>query len=220
MYAEYQDDWFDAVRIVQEVTPYDENGQAGQPITWFEWVQLPGRVRSAIGNPVSGNCEIYDRGKQYVFTDGQLARQSEAPHPVLLLGFDVYKQPVADTLTSLQEIGYDLDAMCRTIAHGDAGPSYIIGTTDPDDTETPRFIVDAHQLLCRSLHYRSPRSGAMITVEFNKYKATAKGGWIATELVFRRNGTLLFSENYLEYEALDSVLDSAYDVENFQTDFN
>jgi len=48
-------------------------------------------------------------------------------------------------------------------------------------------------------------------VELNKYERLG-GGWIATELVFKRNGEVATTEEYLTYGLLESIPAETFDV--------
>ena len=91
MHARYADRWYRDFMLVQDVTRHREGGEeARERVT--EYLSLPGRVRAITGPIEDGNAEIYTGGAFHIYEKGQLTRQVEYVHGVLVLGFDVYVQ--------------------------------------------------------------------------------------------------------------------------------
>jgi outer membrane lipoprotein-sorting protein len=207
----YRDKWYDNLCIQQKVTFY-QDGKAGRQEVWNEFLALPGQVRSNVGNPEDGNCEIYRDGAFHVFQDGKLVRKGETVHNVLLLGFDVYVQDPGQTTDQLQAAGFDLDQLYETDWQG--RPATVVGA-QPGDQESNQFWIDKERLLVVRLLTRSAQ-GNLIEVEFNEYEPLGDG-WIAMELVFKRNGQLIVFEEYLNVRVLDSLEPDIFDVEDLKT---
>ena len=65
--------------------------------TWYEAMSLPGSLRIDIDPLEKGNGVLFTGGKVHSFRDGKLAGGRPLVHPLMVLGFDVYGQPVATT---------------------------------------------------------------------------------------------------------------------------
>jgi hypothetical protein len=210
MYEKYKGKWYDKLKIVQKVTFYKNEEERGSQI-WSEFLDLPGKVRSNIGPAENGNAEIYLNGEFHRFQNGKLVRSQKAPHPVLLLGFDVYLQESGKSIAMLKEVPYDLSKIHETIWQ--ERPVYVVGA-DKDDFKSNQFWIDVEHLYFVRTITTSP-SGALVDIEMNKIVRLG-GGWIATQLIFKRNGEIILREDYQENPILDKVDPAVFDVKNFK----
>ena len=119
MHDRYAGKWYPTLTFVQKNTRYLDDGRTDTS-TWTEALSLPGKLRIDVEPRASGNGNIYRNDTVYVFNSGRLVRQTRAPHPLLLLGFDVYFIPVERSMATLREIGFDLSR--STSPRGRAGP--------------------------------------------------------------------------------------------------
>jgi hypothetical protein len=207
MHARYENRWFERLTIVQEVVFCDADGETTRTETWREILKLPGNVRSNIGNAESGNFEIYTAGTFYIFREGKLAHRLRSIHPVLLLGFDVYVQDPGSTLAALEDSGYRLDLVHRTDLEDRS--VYVVGAR-AGDLESDQFWIDEDRLVLVRVLRKTP-SGSMMDIELKGYRAL-DGGWVATELVFKRDGALAFKENYVEVGVPETVDPSVFEI--------
>lgn len=213
MHAKYADKWYDKFSITQEVTYYLEGKEVESEI-WNELISLPGKVRSNIGNPADGNSEIYLDGTFYIFKNHKLTNTAKQLHGVLLLGFDVYIQSPEITLKLLENDGYDLNVIHETTWQKQ--PVYVVGAQSGDN-QTRQFWIDKERLLFVKLIVKTP-SNNLIEIQFNKYQPFQQG-WMATEVIFLRNGQKYTQEQYQDYQILDYIDPRVFDVENFTTNF-
>ncbi|MBM3745914.1 MAG: hypothetical protein FJW34_08955, partial [Acidobacteria bacterium] len=58
MYQRYQGKWYSNLELVQKVRVFGGGKQIREEV-WKETIQLPGKVRSEIGEAAAGNAEIY-----------------------------------------------------------------------------------------------------------------------------------------------------------------
>ena len=210
MYEKYKGKWYKKLKIVQKVTYYRKGEEQGSQV-WSELLDLPGKVRSNIGPAENGNAEIYVNGEFHRFQEGKRVGGQKAPHPVLCLGFDVYLQEPQKSVAILKEVPYDLGKIHETVWQG--RPVYVVGA-DKDDFKSNQFWVDKEHLYFVRTIFSSP-SGAVLDIEMNKIVRLG-GGWIATQLIFKRNGELFIKEDYQENPILDEIDPEIFDVENFK----
>jgi hypothetical protein len=210
MYEKYKGKWYDKLKIVQKVTFYRNEEERGSQI-WTELLELPGKVRSNIGPSEDGNAEIYLHGEFHRFQNGALVSSQKAPHPVLWLGFDVYLQSPEKTIAMLKEAAFDLDKFHETVWQ--ERPVYVVGA-DKDDFKSNQFWIDKEHLYFVRTIFKSPR-GTLLDIEMNKIVRLG-GGWIATQLIFKRNGQIILKEDYQENPILDKIDPAVFDVKNFK----
>ena len=198
MHERYSGKWYENLALVQTVTYYDIEGGAPDSFRiWYESIQLPGTVRSDIAPLDAGNCELYAGETWTRFQSDTLVRSFPGPHPILLLGFDVYVQPVDETLAKLERLGVDLSK--AEIGEWQGRQTYVIG----DDAR--QFWVDVEDLLLVRLLLKNPNTGSERDIRLEAYEPLG-GGWIATELTFMRDGRVDIYERY-DYWTIDIQFD-------------
>lgn len=211
MHARYAGEWYAKLRIEQEVIHYRDDGQRERREVWNELLELPGKVHSSIGDAQDGNAEIYLFDTMYYFEKGKLAGERKAVHTVLLLGFDVYLQPPEMTIQTLSTDGMNLDVIREDAWKG--RPVWVVGAR-AGDVATPQFWIEKERLvLVRTI--RKSAAGNLVDVELGGYEPLG-GGWIATALVFKRNGLPYISEKYLGYSVLDQIDPEVFNVKDFK----
>ena len=210
MHARYVGKWYSKLRIEQEVIHY-RDGQPERREIWNELLEFPGKVRSTIGDAKDGNAEIYLHDTAYYIENGKLARERKAVHTVLLLGFDVYVQPPEKTIQTVAADGMDLGVIREDSWKGQ--PVWVVGAREGDQT-TPQFWIEKQRLvLVRTV--RKSAAGPLVDVELGGYEPLG-GGWIATALVFKRNGLPDVSERYLGYSVPDRIDPEVFNVKEFK----
>ncbi len=199
MHERYNGQWYENLALVQTVTYYDVEGGAPDSFrVWYESIRLPGTVRSDIAPLDAGNYELYAGEMWTRFRSDTLVQSFPGPHPVLLLGFDVYVQPLDGTLAKLERLGVDLSK--AEVGEWQGRQTYVIG----DDAR--QVWVDAEDLLLVRLRLKNPATGSEREIRMEAYEPLG-GGWIATELTFMRDGRVDISERY-DYWTIDVEFDS------------
>lgn len=210
MYEKYEGKWYKKLKIIQKVTYYRNGEEQGSQV-WSEFLDLPGKVRSNIGPAENGNAEIYVDGEFHRFQEGKRVGGQKAPHPVLCLGFDVYLQEPEKSVAILKEVPFDLGKIHETVWQ--ERPVYVVGA-DKDDFKSNQFWIDKEHLYFVRTIFTSPR-GAVIDIEMNRIVRLGEG-WIATQLLFKRNGEIFLKEDYQENPILEEIDPAIFDVKNFK----
>lgn len=202
MHDKYARTWYKTLTFTQKSTEIKPDG-ATHSNTWYEAVSSPGKLRIDFDSLDSGNGVLFADDTQSVFKDGKLANSRHRIHPLLLLGFDVYAQPVEVTFAKLKELKFDMTTLREDIWQGRA--VYVVGA-QKGDGRTPQFWIDKERLLFVRLIEQGGKDGAQVQeTQFNKY-VRAGGGWVAAEVVFMVNGKRVFLEEYSDIRA-DAPLD-------------
>lgn len=198
MHDRYAGKWYENLALVQTVTYHDvESGAPDSFRVWYESIQLPGTVRSDIAPLDAGNTQLYADETWTVFEADTVVRSFPGPHPILLLGFDVYVQPVDETLARIERFGVELSQVRTDEWQGHQ--AYVVGD------ESRQFWVDVENLLLVRLVLKRPNTGAEREVRLEAYEPLG-GGWIATELVFMLDGAVDLYERY-DYWTIDVKFD-------------
>jgi len=205
MHARYAGRWYRDFMLVQDVTRYREGGaESRERVT--EYLSLPGRVRAITGPIEEGNAEVYAGGAFHVYEKGRPVRTLETVHGVLVLGFDVYVQEEERTIAQLQALGIDL--LRLRDAEWKGRPAWVVGAGEGDHV-SPQFWVEKERLLCTRVV--SKRPSGVVDVEMGRFERLGDG-WIATELLFRRDGRLGLREDYVSFRLVERMDPSLFDT--------
>lgn len=207
MHDGYAGKWYSTLTFVQKNTRYLADGRTDTS-TWSEVLSLPGKLRIDVEPRANGNGNIYRNDTVYVFNSGRLVRQARAPHPLLLLGFDVYFVPVERSIATLREIGFDLSRMHESTWQGRA--AYVVGAA-PGDTRTRQFWIDRDRLVFVRLIEPSRRDTTKTAeIRFNRYYQVGNA-WLSPEVEFLIDGARDFLEEYTEIKTDVPVDEAVFD---------
>lgn len=188
MRERYAGKWYRTLTFTQRTTLPE-----GKVETWYESLELPGKLRIDIAPLDSMKTILFRNDSVYQFDRGQLKESKPLVHPLMVLGFDVYEAPVAETMRKLRGLSYDLSKLHQTIWRG--RPTYVVGAA-PGDTVSPQFWIDVERLyFVRSLEPSKKNSAIINDTRFEKYIRLA-GGWVEMEVLFLANGEQRVKEEY------------------------
>src|SRR5687767_11803487 len=129
MHDEYATTWYATLTFVQTATFAD-----GRTETWYEALQLPGRLRIDVAPVTGGNATIFRNDSVFSFAGGKRERSGAFVHPLLVLGFDVYRAPVEETIAKVRGFRVDLSKLHSSTWQG--RPVWIVGA-DAGDSVPP-----------------------------------------------------------------------------------
>lgn len=210
MYDTYEGKWYKNLTFEQQTIFYGPNETVQRTQTWFEAIKMPGKLAIKFDEKDGQSGILFSNNVQYGFLEGELIQQIPRIHDLLVLGFDVYHQPVDTTISQLEQTGYDLDKWYEDEWQG--REVYVIGTGEAD-TEANQFWIDKERLVfVRSL--KVGRQNSIQDTRFNKYERLGEG-WIAPEVVFLVNGDRAMFEEYSRIHIPDSLSDEIFDPGTF-----
>lgn len=177
MQKKYQSKWYQTLTFKQVTNNYKEDGSF-QSEVWYEALSLPGKLRIDFAPIEKGNGMLFVDGKLFSFRDGKLLRTQPLTHPLLILGFDVYLQPVEKTVAQLKSLKIDLSSIREDKWNG--RKVYVVGTKTVDE-KVPQFWVDKKDLyFVRLLEPKGKDKNRLSETQFNKYLKVKGGGWLST----------------------------------------
>lgn len=193
MRERYLGKWYRTLTFVQKTTLPD-----GKTETWYEAAELPGKLRIDIAPLEGKNTLLFRNDSMYEFKRGELAESKPLIHPLMVLGFDVYAQPVDTTAAQLRTLGFDLDRLHESDWQG--RPAYVVGAAAGDST-TRQFWIDQERLyFVRMVEPGKQDPSARVETQFNKY-IPMEEGWLETEVRFLVNGETRMLEEYTRPKA-------------------
>ena len=214
MHKKYDGKWYKTLTFKQVTTTYKTDGTSEDAI-WHEALTAPGQLRIDFDPVDKGNGILFTGGKLYSFKDGKLAGNRPFVHPLLVLGFDVYMQPVETTIAQVKGIGIDMSVVHLEKWQGN--DVYVVGAK-LGDLNTPQFWVTKKDLLfVRLLQLGGKDKKIVQETQFNKYVKVKGGGWVSAEVQFFDDGKRRTTEAYSEIQTGMKLDASLYDPEKWMT---
>ncbi len=205
MQKKYAKSWYRTATFVQKTTNFDKDGKA-KVETWYEALSVPGSLRIDFTPIKDGNGILFTDRKFFSFKDGKADPARDFVHPLVILGFDIYKLPATDVIETLKGLKFDLAILREDTWQG--RPVYVVGAK-PGDLHSPQFWIDQKNLYFVRMLRPAGKDGAQTQeTQFNKYQRLG-GGWMAPEVIFKVDGQIRTTEEYSEMRAnprLDSKL--------------
>ena len=188
--------------FVQKTTTVAADGTS-KVATWYEALAVPGSLRIDFTPVTDGNGVLFTDGKTFSFKDGKVASSRPYVHPLMLLGFDVYKLPAAEVTAQLTGLKFDLAKFHTEAWQG--RQTFVVGA-DAGDLRSAQFWIDQeHLYFVRLIRPAGPSNAQTQETQFNKYQRLG-GGWMAPEVIFKTDGRVVTTEEYSELHA-DVTLD-------------
>lgn len=213
MHDRYAAVWYKTLSFSQTTTITLPNGGTLQQ-QWLEAGKLPGRLRIDT-DTANRSGVIYAADTAYRFTNGKLTAANADVNPLLVLGFDVYTQPVSRTAEVLRGQGIDLSKVSRGSWEG--RPVFVVGAA-AGDTVSKQFWVDAERLLFVRLleTVTTPTGPRRVDYRFLKYVPHGNA-WVAEEVVGLRDGKPSLHEVYANVQVNVPLDDATFDPKQYAT---
>ena len=91
MHDKYANTWYRTLSFQQDAIRTMPDGTT-QTQVWLEAAEVPGKLWIDTGPRGAGNGAVYRNDSLYVIRGGQVTRSVKQRNPLLILGFDVYRQ--------------------------------------------------------------------------------------------------------------------------------
>ena len=205
MQKKYAKSWYKTATFVQKTTNFEKDGTSKVEI-WYEALSVPGSLRIDFTPTKDGNGILFTDNQIYVFKDGKVETNRPFVHPLMILGFDIYRMTQADALEKLKGLKFELSILREDTWQG--RPVYVVGAKQ-GDLHSAQFWIDKKNLYFVRMLRPAGKDGAQTQeTQFNKYQRLG-GGWMAPEVIFKVDGQVRTTEEYSEMRAnptLDSKL--------------
>jgi len=213
MHDRYASVWYKTLSFSQTTTITLPNG--GTLVQqWLEAGKFPGRLR--IDTDTAGRSGvIYSGDSVYRFVNGKLAASSADRNELLILGFDVYTQPTAQSIEVLKSRGVDMSKLSRSTWEG--RPVFVVGAASGDST-SKQFWIDAERLLFLRLLETATTANGPIRREYRFLKYVPHGNaWVSEEVVGLRDGKPSLHEVYANVQVDVPLDDATFDPMQYAT---
>ena len=202
MQKRYAKSWYQTATFVQKTTNYQADGST-KVETWYEAMSLPGSLRIDFTPIKDGNGILFTNNQIYVFKNGKIDTNRPYVHPLMVLGFDIYRTPQAEVIEKLKGLKFDLSIFREDTWQGK--PVYVVGAKQ-GDLHAAQFWIDRRNLYFVRMLRPAGKDGAQTQeTQFNKYQKLG-GGWMSPEVIFKVDGKIVTTEEYFDLRA-DMTLD-------------
>jgi outer membrane lipoprotein-sorting protein len=213
MQKKYAGTWYKTATFVQQTTNYQPDGTK-KVETWYEAMSLPGSLRIDFTPTSDGNGILFTNNQIYSFKSGKVDVNRPFVHPLLVLGFDIYRLPYADVIEKLKGLKFDLSLFHEDTWQG--RPVYVVGAKQ-GDLHSPQFWIDQEHLYFVRMLRPAGKDGAQTQeTQFNKYQKLG-GGWMSPEVIFMVDGKTLTTEEYSDLRADVSLDPRLFDPQYWST---
>lgn len=215
MHDKYAGKWYKTLTFVQKTIYHKPDGSTDRIETWYEAMSVPGRLRIDVAGTPNNDGQIFADGKIYSFRDGKAMPGRPLVHPLLVLGFDIYQQPIEKSIEQVKSVGIDLTQVHETKWQG--RDVYVVGTAAKDDMTKTQVWIDKQNLyFVRLIQLVGPERKIVRETQFNKYYKSG-GGWVAPEVLFFTDGKLTLTEEYSEVRTNVALNDDLWNPEKWTT---
>jgi hypothetical protein len=211
MHDRYQNDWYETLTFTQKSTTHNPDGTDKSEI-WHEAALLPGKLRIDMGPLADGNGMLVAAGTLTSFKNGQVSASRPFVHMLLVLGFDVYRQPPQTTIDQVKGQGFDLSKLREDTWEGE--PVYVVGAAK-GDLKSKQFWIEKKRLLfVRMIQPDRTDPAKTADSRFADYRQLAVG-LVAARVEFFVDGKNVFSEEYSEIELNPKLDPAVFDPKQF-----
>lgn len=198
MYKKYAGKWYKTLTFVQKTITHEPDGTSSTEI-WYEAMTVPGKLRIDIEPLDKGNGILFADGKLVSIRDGKAGPARPFVHPLMVLGFDLYGQPVETTISQIKGLKIDLSTIHQEKWQG--RDVYVVGAKQ-GDMSVPQFWVDKKDMVFVRLIEMKGKDGKIVSeTQFNKYEKVKGGGMVAPEVIFYVDGKKTMTEEYSDIQA-------------------
>jgi hypothetical protein len=209
----YANKWYRTATFVQMTKNFYADGTSKEEM-WLEALSVPGSLRIDFTPDKSGNGILFTNNQIYVFKDGKIDSNRPLVHPLMLLGFDIYRLPQADVIEKLKGLEFDLSILREDKWQGRA--VYVVGAKQGDLHSTQFWFDKKNLYFVRMLSPAGKDGSQTQEVQFNKYRKLG-GGWIAPEVIFMTDGKVTTIEEYSEIRGNVTLDPRLFDPQYFAT---
>jgi len=209
LHDRYAPNWFHTLTFTQKTTVrLPSGGDITQ--TYYETVEVPGRLRIDT-DLQSKSGVLFLPDSSFRFSAGKLVGTDTSLNELLLLGFDIYAQPIARTEALLRRLRFDLNRFHESTWQG--RPVYVVGAAR-GDTTSKQFYIDRDRLLLLRVIESSPRGRT--DTRYDQYVQYG-GGWVATQVQQYVNGRRTVLQQYSNVRVNPPISDALFDPKQWST---
>jgi hypothetical protein len=211
MHDRYKDSWYESVAFKEKAITLNPDGTTKTEI-WDEALLLPGKLRINRGPASDRNGAVFLDGTLTTFKNGQATGPRPFVHMLLVLGFDVYRQPPQTTVDVAKTQGFDLAQIHEEQWQGQ--DVFVVGAPK-GDLKSKQFWIEKKRLLfVRLIQPDEHDATAINDYRFRDYRKLSSG-WISARVEFYTNAKNTFNEDYFDIKPNPKFDPAIFDPQKF-----
>lgn len=211
MHDRYKNAWYESVVFKENAITLNPDGTTKTEV-WDEALELPGKLRINRGAASDGNGFVFNDGTLTTFLKGQASGPRPYVHMLLVLGFDVYRQPAQTTIDLVKAQGFDLTKLHEEKWDGEE--VYVAGA-EKSDLKSKQFWIEKRRLLFVRLIQPDDHDATKTRdTRFRDYRKLSPG-WISARVEFYTDGKNLFNEDYFDIKTGGKLDPDLFDPKKF-----
>ena len=206
MHDRYAGHWYRTLTFVQQNTATHPDGSTEHSI-WKEYATIPGRLRIDFQPGDSGNGALFANDSQFTFAHDSLRAAVAFVHPLMVLGFDVYAQPVERTIAQLEGLKIDLSVVHEESWHG---RQVLVVGARTGDLRARQFWIDKGRLVFVRMLQPGRDTTKTSDIRFEDYRQVGPA-WVSARVEFLTDGQQRWLEEYTEIKTDVALPDGLFD---------
>ncbi len=211
MHDRYAGHWYGTLTFVQQNTATHVDGSTEHSV-WREYAAIPGRLRIDFQPGDSGNGALFANDSQYTFAHDSLREATAFVHPLMVLGFDVYAQPLERTVAQLEGLKIYLATVHEDAWHG--RPVFVVGAR-AGDLHTRQFWVDKGRLVFVRMLQPARDTTKTSDIRFEDYRPVGPA-WVSARVEFLTDGQQRWLEEYSEIKTDVALPEGLFDPRHWR----
>jgi hypothetical protein len=170
--------------------------------TWKERAMVPGHLRIDIERATGNLVAVYSGDSFFVWRGDSVRTRAATRNILMVIGFDVYRQPPETTLAVLKAEHFPTSPMREDTWEGQ--PVYVLGAAAGDLHSNQLWIEKDRLLFVRSIEPDQRDSTKTVDIRFGNY-VKVPGGWLSEHVDILRDGKLVQREEYSDVRTNDPI---------------
>ena len=192
MHDKYAKSWYHTLSFTQKTT---RRTPADTMVieTWRERAMIPGRLRIDVERATGNTSIVYSGDSLFVWRGDSTLTRAATRNILLVIGFDVYRQPPETTLAVLAAEHFPMTPVREDTWEG--RPVYVIGAA-AGDLKSHQLWIDKERLLfMRAIEPDQRDSTKTVDMRFDNY-VKVPSGWLSETVEVYRDAKLVQREEY------------------------
>ena len=192
MHDKYAKSWYRTLSFTQKTT---RRTPADTMVieTWRERAMIPGYLRIDIERATGDQTIVFGGDSIFVWRGDSTLTRAASRNILMIIGFDVYRQPPETTLAVLAAEHYPMSPMREDTWEG--RPVYVIGAAAGDLRSHQLWIDKERLLFMRAIEPDQRDSTKILDMRFDNY-VKVPAGWLSETVELYRDGKLFQREEY------------------------
>lgn len=192
MHDKYAKSWYRTLSFTQKTT---RRTPADTMVieTWRERAMIPGYLRIDVERATGNLSIVYAADSLFVWRGDSTLTRAATRNILLVIGFDVYRQPAETTLAVLASEHFPMSPVREDTWKG--RPVYVIGATSGDLRSHQLWIDKDRLLFVRAIQPDERDTTKILDMRFDNY-VRVPAGWLSETVELYRDGKLFQREEY------------------------